>query len=100
MVEPVACALDQPRLADRMRQWQQLRPTLRSAPEPRPDGVRLEFDPDPADAHRLLDLVAAERECCGWAEWTLTSTAVSTRLDVAADGAGVQALHAMFEATS
>lgn len=61
-----------------------------------PDGVRLDFPPDLSTAHRLLDLVVAERECCEWAEWTVTSSASVTRLDVVAGGAGPESLHVMF----
>jgi hypothetical protein len=59
--------------------------------------VRLEFAPDHAIAHALLDLVAAERGCCAWASWTLTSTLDATVLEAQADESGTTALQAMFE---
>lgn len=95
MVEPIACALAQPQIAERMRDWVQLCEATGVAVATA-DGVRLELPSTPDVAHRLLDLVAAERECCGWADWTVTSTASLTRLDVAAEGAGPAALQVMF----
>lgn len=95
MVEPIACALEQPQLADRMRSWEQLCEGS-SVVVATPDGVRLDLPPAGAVGHSLLDLVAAERECCGWADWTVTSTASVTRLEVVAEGAGPAALHVMF----
>ncbi len=61
--------------------------------------MRLDFVPDHETAHTLLDLVAAERDCCGWATWTFTSTNESSRIEVAAEGAGAATLHTMFEVT-
>ena len=60
-------------------------------------GVKLEFDSDSGVAHTIVDLIAAERACCGWATWTLTGTAASTVVEIGADGPGGDVLRAMFD---
>lgn len=98
MAVPIACALDQPQLLDRMESWDRLRVHLLAEAEPLPDGVWLDFAPQVLA--ELLELVVAERACCGWAEWTVTSTSRRVRLDVVAGGAGALALHVMFGVAS
>ena len=65
-----------------------------------PGGVRLTFRPDPAVAHDLLELVAAERSCCGWASWALLSTAESSVLEVTAPAAGAGTVRQWFGVTA
>jgi hypothetical protein len=62
-------------------------------------GVRLSFRPDHLTVHRLLDLTAAERDCCAWAAWSLTNGADATVVEVTTDGPGAETLQTMFEVT-
>lgn len=64
-----------------------------------PGGVRLTFRPDPAVAHELLELVAAERSCCGWASWALLNTAESSVLEVTAPAGGARTVRQLFGVT-
>lgn len=93
----IACELTPNDLGRQHQSWRALADTALRARAATPDGVRLEFDAEHATAHALLDLVSTERGCCGWATWTVTSTASSTVVDVAAPGDGSAALRAMFE---
>ena len=45
-------------------------------------GFRIRFRPGDATGEVLQNLVAGERQCCGWASWTLTETDGSWVLDV------------------
>lgn len=94
----IACTLDTGERAARGDEWRKIVGTgERSAI---PDGVRLRFPPSAATTHQLVDLVAGERDCCGWASWTLTSADDATVVEVTAPGDGAGALQALFEVTS
>jgi hypothetical protein len=92
----IACALTPDDLGRQQHSWRSLADTALRTRTATEDGVRLEFDAEPATAHALLDLVRTERGCCGWASWTLVSTADATVVEVAAPGDGAAALRAMF----
>ncbi len=93
---PLACSLSKPDRMSRTDTWQRVTDAALRSRVATPTGVRLEFEPSPATAHVLLDLVAAERGCCGWASWTLTDRADSTMVEATADESGADVLHAMF----
>lgn len=93
---PIACSLAGEDVIARQQTWRTVAAALRTR-SATPTGLRLEFEPDPVTAHVLLDLVAAERDCCAWASWTMTSTADATVVEAAADESGAPVLHAMFE---
>lgn len=96
----IACTLDTGERAARGGEWREV---VTAGLEDRgciPGGVRLRFRPDAATTHQLVDLVAGERDCCGWASWTLTSAADVTVVEVTAPGDGAGALQALFEVTS
>jgi hypothetical protein len=93
---PVACNLELSELGQRQQQWTALieRSLIEKLATDR--GVRLLFDRG-AKAE-LFRLAAAERECCGFAAWTVTPGPGSGfSLDVEADGIGADAVRAMFE---
>ena len=57
------------------------------------DGLRLVFRDDAGVARELRELAALERECCAFAEWSVSGAV----LDVTATTAeGTAALHGMF----
>lgn len=95
---PIACSLDDVGKRERGTEWKAVAGRLR-ARLATPTGVRLEFDTNLETGHALLDLVAAERACCGWATWTLTSTPDATVIEATAAEPGPSVLHAMFEVT-
>jgi urease beta subunit len=91
----VLCTLEADERAVRGDEWRKIVGTgERSAI---PGGVRLRFRPDAATTHQLVDLVTGERDCCGWASWTLTAAADATVVEVTAPGDGAGALQALFE---
>jgi hypothetical protein len=94
----IACTLDAGKRSTRGDEWRAVAGTgERSAIS---GGVRLQFRPEAATTHQLVDLVAGERDCCGWASWTLTSSADATVVEVTAPGDGAAALQALFEVTT
>ena len=95
----IACSLPAVELPDRMAAWQAITTSALRAKTVVPRGVRLTFGPDHQAAHRLLDLVAAERDCCAWASWRLMTTADATVVEVTTDGHGAETLRTLFEVT-
>jgi hypothetical protein len=57
-----------------------------------PNGLRLAFAPGPGVVEMLESLVAVERECCAFAEWTLTKTV----LEITAEDDAVPVVQGMF----
>ncbi len=96
---PIACTLDQEDFQQRGDTWRSMAASALRAKVATPSGVHLDFEPGPATAHSLLDLVMAERSCCAWASWTLTSTTEATLVEVGAEGPGAAVLQEMFELT-
>jgi MerR family transcriptional regulator, copper efflux regulator len=95
---PVACTLGGDGMKARAQMWRAVTAAALRTRSATSTGVRLEFDPDLETAHTLLDLVAAERDCCAWATWTLTSSAEAIVVAAQADQSAAPMLHAMFEA--
>jgi Tfp pilus assembly protein FimT len=95
----IACRLPAVEWPDRVGAWQAVTSSTLRTKTAVPRGVRLTFGPDHQAAHRLLDLVAAERHCCAWASWRLMTTADATVVEVTADGHGAETLQALFEVT-
>ena len=95
--QPIACGLGAGDMDARERAWRAVGVAALRARTAIPNGVRLEFEPGRETAHALLDLVAAERDCCAWASWILVSAGEATVVEATADQSGTPALHAMFE---
>ncbi len=95
--KPITCSLSSAALRQREELWETLAATSLRTKVTVPSGVRLEFAADHEVAHQLLDLVVAERACCGWATWELTHTTTLTVVEVSAEGPGVRAVQLMFE---
>jgi hypothetical protein len=92
-----ACTLGADDLQRRRWDWKSVIDDALQARSAIPGGARMAFRPDHLTAHALLDLVAAERSCCGWASWALTSDAEGTVVTVTADGDGASVVQQMFE---
>lgn len=97
MDDPLAaCTLTEPELRQRGRDWGAVIEDALVDKAPVTGGVRLTFRPRRSVVEDLVGLVHAERECCGWASWTLTSAADATVVDVTADGDREHALRSLF----
>lgn len=95
---PIACELEGDALRARWERWRALVARAGAGAADVPGGLQLRFRPEAAA--ELDELVAAERGCCAWAEWSiegggdelvLTATAPNYRDDV-----GAEALRAFF----
>jgi hypothetical protein len=93
----VSCSLPAAEFGDRTAAWQAVMASTLQHKAAIPQGVRLRFGPDHQTTHRLVDLTAAERDCCSWAAWNLTTSRDATVVEVTADGHGAQTLQIMFE---
>jgi hypothetical protein len=92
---PVACALTPAGLAVQSARWQRLAARALTERADTAGGVRLVFRPGPGVEADLRALVATERECCPWAEWTVETEDQQVVLSVRAAGTGADALHEM-----
>ncbi|MDQ3782727.1 MAG: hypothetical protein M3349_07305 [Actinomycetota bacterium] len=93
---PIACTLSGEDLRSRELVWRELMEHALLDRDAIPEGVRLRFDADHGTVHRLVDLVAAERTCCGWASWTLIATEEATTVEVTGEGHHAEAARQMF----
>lgn len=69
---PPGCSLAPAALADRGREWQRLEAVLLDRRRV-VGGLEVRYRDDPGVSGRLQALVEAERRCCGWASWAVTS---------------------------
>jgi hypothetical protein len=93
---PVACSLTPAGLAAQAGRWERLAARAMVVRTETPDGLRIEFRPEPGAEEELRALAAVEAECCPWAAWAVRASAGQIVLDVRSAGDGVAALHAMF----
>jgi hypothetical protein len=78
-----------------MKEWRALMASALIEKRETEVGIRLTFHGMAEEKVGLL--AAAERDCCGFAEWTVTGASEDqVVLDVRAEGLGVEALHLMF----
>jgi hypothetical protein len=96
---PVACSLGQADLAQRARRWKVLAARALSQVSRTRQGLRLVFDTGPGVAGELQELVAAERECCAFATWSVRPGSGHLTLEVTGDSEeAVAAVRSMFSA--
>ena len=95
---PIACTLDERSLAERRERWERLMDRSLVDRRPHERGMVLRFREDPGAAGELAGLVDLERDCCGFAEWTVDPPGGDgfVTLRVEADGAGAAAIREMF----
>jgi hypothetical protein len=92
---PVVCLLAPGEREDRLSAWATLVRTTCRESTPTQRGVHARFAPT-AEAE-LEGLVAGERVCCGWAEWTVSPAENEVVLTVAAsDELGPEVLQRLF----
>jgi hypothetical protein len=90
MEKTIACTLSDDGLAARGERWRRLAGASGLAVASTPSGLRLTFGP--GTEHELAELAALERECCAFADWTVTGTV----LEVSGRGAAITAVQALF----
>jgi hypothetical protein len=90
---PIACSLERDDLAERQVRWQQLGARAGAEVVSTECGLRLVFRRDPGVEVELRDLAALERECCAFADWTVSAADGSVVLEVS--GASDEAIAAV-----
>jgi hypothetical protein len=86
----IACTLSDDGLATRGERWRRLAGASGVDVAVTPSGLRLTFGP--GSENELGELAALERDCCAFADWTVTGTV----LEVSGRGDAVPAVQAMF----
>jgi hypothetical protein len=93
----VACSLGQSDLAERQARWRRLADASLVERTRTDTGLRLVFRRDDGVETELGELAELERECCAFADWTVTADGGRVVLDVSASSAeAVAAVQAMF----
>jgi hypothetical protein len=80
---PIACTLSPSDGSQRLTAWRDVLVTPGVARERLPDRVRLSFPDTAGIGNRLTELVAAERDCCAFLDWTLVLSGNRWQLDIA-----------------
>ena len=92
---PIACALEGDALGARWQRWRALVGRAGTGALDVPGGIELSFRPEAAA--ELHELVEAERACCRWANWSLTTSGDRLQLTATGpDGAAADSLRAFF----
>jgi hypothetical protein len=93
----VACALEKDDLRERLERWQALGGRAFAGIVSTSSGLRLIFHADRWVEDELRELVALERKCCAFANWSVHSNQDEVAVDVTAEGDGaVAAVQTMF----
>jgi hypothetical protein len=94
---PVACSLGRADLAGRVQRWDDLAARALSQAARTPRGLRLVFTAGPGVADELQALAGLERDCCGFATWSVRTSGGQVTLEVSADSEeAVTAVQSMF----
>jgi hypothetical protein len=93
----VACSLTTGELSQRQDRWQWLGEHADADTLSTADGVQLVFDAAPGVEAELEQLVALERDCCGFATWSVQTRGDQLVLTVTAKSEeGIAAVQGMF----
>jgi hypothetical protein len=93
----IACSLRGHELAERRGRWHVLQTAAGAERVPTERGVRLTFRTAPAVIEELQSLVALERDCCSFADWSLRPDGARLVLDVEGNrDEAIAAVRAMF----
>jgi hypothetical protein len=93
---PVACTLQQADAATRSRRWQALNERAEPRAELVPGRLELRYQPGVGVQQELLELAAAERECCPFVTWEVVAEGAGPAVRVTGEPDGVRAVAAMF----
>jgi hypothetical protein len=92
---PIACSLDGDAARRRWEEWNTLLKGRRRV-EHSSRNLTIAFPPDRFVWDKLVTLVAAERECCGFVDWELEDHGNEIILSLQGDKAGVMAMAESF----
>lgn len=93
----IACSLDRSQLGAQLERWQKLTRDARPTITPSEHGLRLTFDSLPGVEAELESLVAVERRCCNFADWSTEAGGEQLVLTITADSdLAVAAVQGMF----
>jgi len=96
---PVACTLGTGDRAQRAARWEALTARALQEASRTERGLRLVFGADPGVEDELRSLVALERECCAFAQWSVSAAGRRLTLEVGGDSEeAVAAAQALFPA--
>jgi hypothetical protein len=94
---PVACSLGRDDLAELQARWQRLGESAGIEVAPTERGLRLVFRRDPGVGEEVRELAALERECCGFADWSVSEPGANVVLEVSGSSdEAIVAVQAMF----
>ena len=95
----VACSLNQSDLAVRAERWLALADRAAGQVSRTKTGLRLTFRADQGVANELAELAVLERECCGFASWSVHEAGDNVVMDVSAEGdVAIGAVQSLFDA--
>jgi hypothetical protein len=95
----IACSLEQSQLGVQLERWQNLARRSERAITPTESGLRLTFRALPGVEEELHSLVALERSCCSFADWSIHPNDNQLVLDISAQGdEAIAAVQGMFAA--
>lgn len=89
---PVACTLGAADGAARLVEWRRVGDAAGRGVTRSPGALVLRYAADAATEEELARLVTAERECCGFATWTLRHDGADLVVEVRADDDALDAL--------
>ncbi len=92
---PIACTLEADAVPDRSARWRALLDEGRSRSALDGGGVRVELDAD-VDLHAVVDLVAAEQQCCAFFAFSLTVDDRGVGLEVRAPAEAQELVVSLF----
>jgi hypothetical protein len=92
---PIACSLDGNAARRRWSEWSSVM-AARLSVDLAPERLTVRFTPSVYLSTKLDELVAAERECCGFVDWELQNRGDELRLIVRGDPEGVSAMAESF----
>jgi hypothetical protein len=92
----IACTLRPDELPDRRRRWVALLEKSLQERVATPAGARLALAPGPEIEDELRELAALERDCCGFASFTVAASPERVTLEIASSGDGVEAVRRLF----
>lgn len=83
----IACSLEQDGMTERRARWRALAARAGAETAPTVRGLQVSFRADEGVADELEALVALERGCCSWADWSVRPEGRQVVLDVDGDSA-------------
>ncbi|MGH7706552.1 MAG: hypothetical protein ACREM8_04880 [Vulcanimicrobiaceae bacterium] len=88
---PIACSLTAVEARERVERWTRLAHDAKTASATRGDSVEATFRNDSTVRHELVELVAAERQCCAFLTFDLRETDAGLVLTISAPRAEAKA---------